>query len=124
MNKQKLLNILKTLRKASVKNVRNTIRKADASVIRVLAEIALNIHKHRLGVTSAIRKGLLKFDSLLHEFGNRYQGGSNRLERNRQVLLGHHSAQGSGLGRFIRFLIKAALNILPQIVASVLINNH
>ena len=119
MNKQKILKIVKAIKK--VKNVRQFIKSADSIIIRVLAEIALNIHRRRIGLTKLVRKGLLQFDSLLHEFGCRYSG-HDRLEQNRKVLLNHSSSRGVGLGCFLQFLIKASIHILPQIVGSIVRN--
>ena len=117
-----IIRILKNLKNCKAeKNFKSVIEKVDAKVIKVLAEIALNIHKRRLGLSKSIKKGLLQFNDLLHKFGCCYSSSSSRgdIEKNRQVLLGHKSTRGSGLLRFVRFLIRAAFKILPQIVAKI-----
>ena len=121
-----IIRILKNLKNCKAeKNFKSVIEKVDAKVIKVLAEIALNIHKRRLGLSKSIKKGLLHFNDLLHKFGCCYSSSSSSsstrgdIEKNRQVLLGHKSTRGSGLLRFVRFLIRAAFKILPQIVAKI-----
>ena len=120
-----IIRILKNLKNCKAeKNFKSVIEKVDAKVIKVLAEIALNIHKRRLGLSKSIKKGLLQFNDLLHKFGCCYSSSSSSssrgdIEKNRQVLLGHKSTRGSGLLRFVRFLIRAAFKILPQIVAKI-----
>ena len=128
MNKEKkrsyskILKILKGIKSGKfTRKLRQFIQSVDVQVIRVLAEIALNIHRRRLGISSSIKSGLQQFNDLLHKFGCSYRTKSDsEIERNRDILLNHNSTIGSGLVRFLRFLIQAAFKILPQIIANIL----
>ena len=115
----KLLKIIKGLNKASGLKIRSLIAKAESTVIRILAEIALNIHKRSLGIPNYIKRGLQKFNDLLHKFGCSY-GAPRNIEKNREILLKHPLSKGKGLGLFIKFLVKASSKLLSKIVESCL----
>ena len=103
-------------------NFKSIIEKVDVKIIKILAEIALNIHKRRLGVSKLLKKGLQHFNDLLVKFGccyNSHNRTRSDIEKNRKVLLEHKSSRGSGLLQFVRFLIRAAYKILPEIAAKI-----
>ena len=116
-HKASILRTIKNLKKATGTKLRSLINSVDSSVIRVLAEVALNIHKRSLGIANLVKKGLQKFNDLLHKFGCSYKKQKKSdIEQNRNILLNHPLSKGSGLGLFLRYLIKASSRIISLIV--------